>query len=92
MSDFFNDLLVIAMVVIGAWLSTGVALAQPASTGDAVDPVDTAAGDGIRVTRGAGAGVAPDYEGSDSYEAVPLWNLNVSNSSCPFTTRGGVPE
>jgi outer membrane protein len=73
------------MVVIGAWLSTGVALAQPASMGDAVDPVDTPSGDGIRVTLGAGAGVAPDYEGSDYYQAVPLWNLNVSNLYHPKT-------
>jgi MipA family protein len=77
--------LVIAVAVIGAWLSAGVALAQPASTGDAVDPVDTAPGDGIRATLGAGAGVAPDYEGSDYYQAVPLWNLNVSNLYHPKT-------
>jgi outer membrane protein len=76
---------VIAVAVIGAWLSSGLALAQPASTGDAIDPVDTAPGDGIRVTLGAGAGVAPDYEGSDYYEAVPLWNLNVSNLYHPKT-------
>ena len=42
-------------------------------------------GDGIRVTLGAGAGVAPDYEGSDYYQAVPLWNLNVSNLYHPKT-------
>jgi MipA family protein len=77
--------LVIAMVAIGAWLSTGPVLAQPASMGDAVDPVDTPSGDGIRVTLGAGAGVAPDYEGSDYYQAVPLWNLNVSNLYHPKT-------
>jgi MipA family protein len=77
--------LAIAVAVIGAWLSAGVALAQPASMGDAVDPVDTAPGDGVRVTLGAGAGVAPDYEGSDYYQAVPLWNLNVSNLYHPKT-------
>jgi MipA family protein len=77
--------LVIAVTVIGAWLSTGLALAQPANMGDAVDPVGTAPGDGIRVTLGAGAGVAPDYEGSDYYQAVPLWNLNVSNLYHPKT-------
>jgi MipA family protein len=77
--------LVIAIVLIGAWLSPGVALAQPASMGDAVDPVATAPGDGVRVTLGAGAGVAPDYEGSDYYQAVPLWNLNVSNLYHPKT-------
>ena len=77
--------LVIAVVVIGAWLSTGVALAQPASTGDASRSRRHCPGDGIRVTLGAGAGVAPDYEGSDYYQAVPLWNLNVSNLYHPKT-------
>ena len=77
--------LVIAIVLIGALLGTGVAVAQPASTGDAIDPVDTAPGDGIRVTAGAGVGVAPDYEGSDYYQAVPLWNLSVSNLYHPKT-------
>ena len=28
---------------------------------------------------GAGAGYAPDYEGSADYEAVPLWNLRAGN-------------
>ena len=77
--------LVIAMVVVGTWLSTGVAVGQPASMGDAVDPVDTAPADGVRVTLGAGAGVAPDYEGSDYYEPVPLWNLSVGNLYHPKT-------
>jgi MipA family protein len=75
----------IAVVVIGAWLGTGLAIAQPASMGDAVDPVATAPGDGIRVTLGAGLGVAPDYEGSDDYQAVPLWNLSVGNLYHPKT-------
>ena len=32
----------------------------------------------------AGAGIAPDYEGSDDYEAVPLWNLLAKD---PITRR-----
>jgi outer membrane protein len=36
-------------------------------------------------TIGAGAGVAPDYEGSDDYEAVPLWNLRAQNLYHPAT-------
>jgi outer membrane protein len=28
---------------------------------------------------GLGAGIAPDYEGSDDYTGVPLWNLTASN-------------
>ena len=77
--------LAIIVAVIGAWLSTDLALAQPASMGDAIEPVDTAPGDGIRVTLGAGLGVAPDYEGSDSYEPVPLWNLSFGNLYHPKT-------
>jgi outer membrane protein len=80
-----TSVLAIVVAVIGAWLSTGPALAQPASMGDAVDPVGTAPSDRTRVTLGAGAGVAPDYEGSDYYQAVPLWNLNVSNLYHPKT-------
>jgi MipA family protein len=30
-------------------------------------------------TVGAGAGYAPDYEGSADYAAVPLWNLRAGN-------------
>jgi len=30
-------------------------------------------------TLGAGAGVAPDYEGSEDYEPVPLWNVRAGN-------------
>ena len=71
---------------IGALLSSGLALAQPASTGDAIlDPVDTDAGQGVRFALGAGLGVAPDYEGSDNYELVPLWNLLAANLYHPKT-------
>jgi MipA family protein len=72
--------------VIGVLLSSGLALAQPASTGDAVvDPVEAASGQGMSFTLGAGAGAAPDYEGSDDYELVPLWNLRVANLYHPQT-------
>jgi hypothetical protein len=39
----------------------------------------------VEVTIGAGAGVSPDYEGSDDYEAVPLWNLRVDDLYHPAT-------
>jgi outer membrane protein len=72
--------------VIGTLLSGGLALAQPASTGDAgLDPVDTRTARGMNFTLGAGAGAAPDYEGSDDYELVPLWNLRVANLYHPQT-------
>jgi outer membrane protein len=73
-------------VLIGALLSSGLALAQPASTGDAVvDPVDTGPRAGVNFTVGAGVGTAPDYEGSDDYEFVPLWNLRAGNLYHPST-------
>ena len=72
--------------MIGALLSSGLALAQPASTGDAVlDPVGPGPGQGVSFTLGAGAGAAPDYEGSDDYELVPLWNLRAANLYHPKT-------
>jgi outer membrane protein len=71
---------------IGVLLSSGLALAQPASTGEAtLDPADTRADTGINVTLGAGAGAAPEYEGSEDYELVPLWNLRVGNLYHPKT-------
>jgi MipA family protein len=72
--------------MISALLSSGLVLAQPASTGDAtIEPVDIGPSDRIRVTVGVGPGVAPDYEGSSYYEPVPLWNLVVGNLYHPKT-------
>jgi outer membrane protein len=80
------SLLTAGAVLIVALLSGGLALAQPASIGDAVvDPVDTGPGAGLNFTLGAGAGMAPDYEGSEDYEGVPLWNLRVGNLYDPNT-------
>jgi MipA family protein len=77
--------LTVGAPIIGALLSSGLALAQPASTGGAaVHPADTP-GRGIQFTLGAGMGVAPDYEGSDDYEAVPYWNLRAGNLYHPET-------
>ena len=36
-------------------------------------------------TVGLGAGVAPDYEGSDDYKFVPLWNIRADNLYHPDT-------
>jgi MipA family protein len=72
--------------LIGALLSSGLALAQPANTGDAdIEPVDAQTARGMTITLGAGAGAAPDYEGSDDYELVPLWNLRLANLYHPKT-------
>jgi outer membrane scaffolding protein for murein synthesis (MipA/OmpV family) len=81
-----TSVLTTGAAMVAALLSSGLALAQPASTGDAVvDPVDTDPGRGMNFTLGAGAGAAPDYEGSDDYELVPLWNLRVANLYHPKT-------
>ncbi|HSA79850.1 MAG TPA: MipA/OmpV family protein, partial [Geminicoccaceae bacterium] len=76
--------LMATVAMLGATLSSGLALGQPASTGDAA-VVDTEAGEGISFTLGAGVGIAPDYEGSDEYELVPLWNLRIGNLYHPRT-------
>ena len=74
------------VALTGTLLSSGLALAQPATVGDAtIEPVDTGPSDRIRVTVGVGPGVAPDYEGSSYYEPVPLWNLTVANLYHPKT-------
>ena len=39
----------------------------------------------INWTAGAGAGFAPDYEGSEDYEAVPLWTLRAGDLYGPTT-------
>jgi outer membrane protein len=78
-----TSVLTIAVVTTGCLLGSGLALAQPASTADiAADP---GAGRGFTLTLGAGAGIAPDYEGSDDYEAVPFWNLRAGNLYHPET-------
>ena len=71
------------VAMMGGFLSGGIALAQPAGTGDAA--AGSGAGQGMSLTLGAGAGIAPDYEGSDDYEAVPFWNLRAGNLYHPET-------
>ena len=39
----------------------------------------------VEWTLGLGGGVAPDYEGSENYELVPLWNVKASNLYDPNT-------
>jgi outer membrane protein len=84
----------------------GVALAVTAVPVQAVDlavpdtPVPAApveetvrAPSGLQLSIGLGAAYAPDYEGSDDYQGVPLWNLRLGNLYHPetyvrlFTTR-----
>jgi outer membrane scaffolding protein for murein synthesis (MipA/OmpV family) len=59
---------------IAIGLLAGVALIGSAPAGGAVD-----------LTVGLGAAYVPDYEGSDDYKGVPLWNLNVGNLYHPET-------
>jgi outer membrane scaffolding protein for murein synthesis (MipA/OmpV family) len=65
--------LTIGAALIVALLNNGLAIAQPASTWEAVvDPVDTRAGQGMNFTLGAGVGAAPDYEGQrPKLEPIP---------------------
>jgi outer membrane protein len=39
----------------------------------------------VEWTVGLGGGVAPDYEGSDEYELVPLWNIRANDLYDPNT-------
>jgi MipA family protein len=77
--------LITAVATIAALLCSGLALAQPTTTAD-VQVVDTDdPGQGINFTLGAGAGAAPDYEGSEDYQAVPFWTLRAGNLYHPET-------
>jgi MipA family protein len=74
------------VVLVVALLSSGLALAQPASTGGAtIEPIDTGPGDRMSIIVGVGPGFAPDYEGSSYYQPVPFWNLTVANLYHPKT-------
>ena len=64
-------------VAPAAW---AVDLSTPAVS---TPPPDAAAG--LQLQLGAGVGVAPDYEGSDHYKAVPLWDLRASDLWGPTT-------
>jgi outer membrane protein len=78
--------LITAVALVGALMSSGLALAQTAPTGEVVlDPIDAGPRAGVNFTVGAGAGAAPDYEGSDDYQFVPLWNLRAGNLYHPKT-------
>jgi outer membrane protein len=77
-----TPILMTGAALTGAFLS-GPAMAQPASTGGT--EVETAPSNRTTYTVGLGAGLAPDYEGSDHYEIVPLWNLRVNNLYNPNT-------
>lgn len=57
-------------------MRTGFAAVTLAALASAVTLVSARA---VDVTVGLGAGYAPDYEGSEDYQAVPLWNLRLGN-------------
>ena len=57
-------------------------LALGAILGIACSPVTAQA---VEWTLGLGAGVAPDYQGSEDYELVPLWNIRANNLYDPNT-------
>jgi outer membrane protein len=76
--------LMVSAAMTSAFLSGGgLALAQPAST--AGTEIGAAPSQRTTYTVGVGVGMAPDYEGSNHYEIVPLWNLRVNNLYDPNT-------
>jgi outer membrane scaffolding protein for murein synthesis (MipA/OmpV family) len=68
---------------------TGTATAQPVDLATPVEtptpPEPATAQAGLRLTLGLGAAFAPDYEGSDDYAFVPVWNLRLGNLYHPET-------
>ena len=52
---------------------------------DAPEQAETTTQAGPVYTFGLGVGYAPDYEGSQDYTAVPLWNLRAGNLYHPDT-------
>ena len=57
-------------------------LAFGAALGIVCSPISANA---VEWTLGLGAGVAPDYQGSENYELVPLWNIRANNLYDPNT-------
>lgn len=57
-------------------------LALGAAVGVVCSPISANA---VEWTVGLGAGVAPDYEGSENYELVPLWNIKAKDLYDPNT-------
>ncbi len=57
-------------------------LALGAMLGIVCSPISANA---VEWTLGLGAGVAPDYQGSENYELVPLWNIRANNLYDPNT-------
>ncbi len=56
-----------------------VALPSLISGAAAAEDAEGGGRDEVKVSLGAGVGFGPDYEGSDDYRVVPLWNLRVGN-------------
>jgi outer membrane scaffolding protein for murein synthesis (MipA/OmpV family) len=52
---------------------------------DVPEHAETTTKAGLVLTFGLGGAYAPDYEGSDDYAAVPLWNLRAGNLYHPDT-------
>lgn len=69
------------VIVLSAALTAGPGAAFAADAGDSSQ-------DDFDFTLSAGAGVGPDYEGSDDYRVVPLWGVRVGNLYHPSTYIG----
>ncbi len=70
--------LALSAMATAAWAQEAADVPVPTTTQEA-------GGSGVKLTLGAGLGMAPDYEGSDHYVAVPLWNIRAQNLYGPTT-------
>src|SRR4051812_34166178 len=75
-----------AVALVAAGAPGGQAQAADLVTDlDIPEQAEAGAGDRTVYTLGLGVALAPDYEGSDDYRAVPLWNLRAGNLYHPDT-------
>ena len=81
-------------LIYAALTATALTIGGAVNTARAVDLVtdldvpeqaEAGAADRTVYTLGLGVALAPDYEGSDDYRAVPLWNLRAGNLYHPDT-------
>jgi MipA family protein len=76
--------LTVAAFTIGSAIDTARAVDLVTDL-DVPEQAEAAAADRTVYTVGLGVALAPDYEGSDDYRAVPLWNLRAGNLYHPDT-------
>ena len=76
----------LTVATLTVWSATDTARAVDLVTDlDVPEQAETATAGRTVYTLGLGIAFAPDYEGSQDYHAVPLWNLRVGNLYHPDT-------